>query len=204
MTAGVTAGVVATGLGVVGVATGGTVYGLATGLLIDGVAAGGGGGVGWLPVTWSPWTAGVIVGVATGTAVGAGVVTGENMKPVLVWVGVATGVVGAGVGAGVTATAGAGTGTVGAGVGRGVGAGAATTMGAGAGAGASTWGAHWAAVAGAVMTASQHNPLYESATYMTTAMHSCNSMSRPIWTMQANLGRLHSTAKTTYSLCCFH
>jgi len=94
-------------------------------------------------------------------------------------------VVGAGVGAGVTVIAGAETGTVAAGVGRGVGAGAAATMGAGAG--ASTWGAHWAAVAGAVMTASQHNPLDQSSTYMTTAVHSCNSTNRPCWIMQANL-----------------
>ena len=125
----------------------------------------------------------MIVGVATGTAVGAGVVTGENMKPALVGVGVATGVVGAGVGDGTTAIA--GTGTVGAGVGRGVGAGAAATMGAGAGAGASTWGAHWAAVAGAVMTASQRNSFHQSATYITTTGHSCNSMDRrckQVWT----------------------
>ena len=45
---------------------------------------------------------------------------------------------------------------VGRGVGAGVGAGAATMTGAGAGAGASTWGAHCAAVPGAVTTAMQN------------------------------------------------
>ena len=173
-----TAEVVATGLGDVGVATGDAMYGLASGLLIDGRTAGGGGGGGWLPVTWSPWTAGVIVGVATGTAVGAGVVTGENVKPALWGGGGATGGVGAGVGAGVTAVAGAGTSTVGAGVGRGVGAGAAATRGAGAGAGASTWGAHCAAVAGAVITAAQRNSFHQSPTYIITTVHSCNGMDR--------------------------
>jgi len=68
---------------------------------------------------------------------------------------VAAGEVTVGVATGVTVAAGTGDVTpgVGRGVGAGVGAGAAAMIEAGAGAEASTWGAHCAAVAGAVTTA---------------------------------------------------
>lgn len=71
----------------------------------------------------------------------------------LVTAGVAAGEVTVGVAIGVTVAAGTGDVivTTGEAVGRGVGAGAAAMIGAGAG--ADTWGAHCAAVAGAVITA---------------------------------------------------
>ena len=103
-----------------------------------------GGGGGWLPDAVSSWT-------AVGAGVAAGVVTGEKVKPALGEVGV--GVAGAtGVRAGLaTEVATEAVVTAGAGAGTECRVGEMSMIGAGAG--ASSWGAHSAAVAGAMTTA---------------------------------------------------